>query len=282
MNRFYLVLLSLLTLTLAQAQVTTEDVEPVEPPEPILEESDAETQEMDDMDHGEHGVDDAALEEMPAENAANTVMLGDQSVLIEPLVTPNGDFTLGLRAEDMLTGDLALNATTPGGASVASAGVNELGTALLEFGQAENGVYRVSGSYDGADFAFPVSLYTQDEDAEDIEAYLILAPSPTLDNRGMSEVFAYAFEDGESLHNAFSLSYSMEGMQHSSDDDQISLSHTHFDQAYDSVLGETPMSNQTSLGLPMVGTWQVELELSGDEEEILIFNVDMLDEEAAE
>ena len=211
-------------------------------------------------------------------DAMNTLILGEQRALLEPLITADGNFTLGLRPEQMFVGELELIASTPSGETMTSAELNDMNGVLLEFGQAEAGVYRIAGTYDGADFSFAVSVYQQEEEDEDIMAYLVLAPSPTLANRGASEVFAYVFENGESVHGDYSLSRSMEGMQHSTDGDMVPLSHTHFDDAYDEALGETPMSNQTSLGFSMVGTWDVELRVEGEAEvEVIIFNVEMLE-----
>jgi len=242
--------------------------------EHTTDDSDKEGHDHNAHDHSE--TDDAHEGHDKSEtdmSAVNTVMLGEQSVFIEPLITIDGDFTLGLRPENMMMGDLELMATTPGGEMImADTGMN---MTLLELGQAEAGVYRISGSYNGSDISFPVSVYQQVQD--NVEAYLILSPSPTLENRGMTEVFAYAFENGESIHDAFMVNRSMAGMQHSTDNDQVELAHTHFDDVYDATLGETPMSNQTALGFSMVGTWQVDLMIMGDTAKTISFYVEMLE-----
>lgn len=224
----------------------------------------------EDMNHDDHAMMDMAS----SDNSANTVMLGELAVLVEPLVTLDGELILGLRPEGMLMGELELMATTPMGEMVTDS-KQTMQLALLELGQAQEGVYRISGSYNGADFSFPISLYQQNYEGTDV--YLLLAPSPTLANRGTSEVFAYAMKDGENLHSGFMVTRHMDGMQHSSDAEQVQLMHSHFDDVYDAALGETPMSNQTPLGFSMVGTWQLELIQIGSEMQSFVFDVDMLE-----
>ena len=225
----------------------------------------------DDSDeHGDHDMKDT--------QAMNTVSLGDASVTLDPLIAMDGTFTLGLRAADA-AGDVSLQVATPEGTRLGFDELSLSSLVLLDLGQAESGVYRLSGTYDGADFAFPVSVYYQT--SGDAEAYLVLAPTPTLANRGQSEIFANVVKNGENVHGDYSLNRAMAGMTHSTDGEALVLEHTHFGDSYENVFDDAPVSNQVPLSFPMVGTWQVNLDvIDEDTDETLsfeTFEIEMLE-----
>lgn len=286
MKRFsYLLLAALLTFGLVSAQDSDSSHHEGTHDEGHSDEysddttSDDTTDEMNhDEDYSGHDTDDMATDELSDGEALNTVMLGEQSVALDPLITLDGSFTLGLRSEEAW-GELTVNVTTPQGSSLSFDELSSSSLATLEFGQAEAGIYRFSGTHDGADFAFPVSVYRQT--SGDAEAYLVLAPTPTLANRGESEVYANVVRNGENVHGTYALNRVMEGMTHSTDDDLLELAHTHFEDSYDEVLGEAPVFNQVPLSFPMVGTWQVNLDVTdGDSDETFFetFEIEMLED----
>ena len=149
-------------------------------------------------------------------------------------------------------------------------------TLSFEIGAVEEGVWRFSGTLDGADVSFPLSIYKASTEQTDV--YLALAPSPALSTRGLSEAFVYAFRDGEVVHNGMTLNRSMEGMQHSTDDEQLMLTHNHFNDVYNDILGYGPMANNNPLGFSMAGDWDVNLMIMGANEEMLSFDIEVLDE----
>ena len=153
---------------------------------------------------------------------------------------------------------------------------NAATTLSFSVGNVEEGVWRFNGTLNGADVSFPMSIYKASTEQTDV--YLVLAPSPTLSTRGLAEAFVYAFRNGEVIHNGMMLNRSMAGMQHSTDDEQLTLVHNHFNDVYNDTLGYGPMANQNSLGFAMAGTWDVSITIMGKNEEIVGFDVEVLDD----
>lgn len=256
------------------------------------------------MNHGEHGAGDRG-------EALNVVLVGESSLTLEPLISAEGSFTLGIRVEP--PAELSLNVTSPSGQEMAleaqpimakmdrdgttdgqdgsdeasSVGMNhsehsvtsDLGvsqTLAFEVGAAEAGVYRFSGTLSGAGVSFPISVYTNS--ANETDVYLVLAPSPALSTRGLAEAFVYAFKNGEPVHSGMTVDRAMAGMEHSTDDEQLDLVHNHFNDVYNDTLGYGPMANQRSLGFAMAGTWDVSVTVMGSDMTRFAFDVEVLDE----
>lgn len=282
----------------------------------------------DEMDHGDHN----DMSEMG--EALNVVLVSDSSLTLEPLISADGTFTLGVRVEP--PAELSLSATSPSGQEMALTAVpvmamtedmkeeghtesesheegehddgehsdedmteDEHGDDMAEdkenhedhdmesmadvrktltfnVGAVEEGVWRFGGTLVDAEVAFPLSIYKASTEQTDV--YLALAPSPTLSTRGLAEAFVYAFRDGEVVHNGMMMGRSMEGMQHSTDEEQLGLVHNHFNDVYNDTLGYGPMANQSSLGFAMAGTWDIDVMIMGDTEERLNFDVVVLEE----
>ena len=263
--------------------------------------------EMDhgDMDHSEHSTEETAGE------ALNVVLAGDSSLTLEPLISADGTLTLGVKVEP--PAELSLSVTGPSGeemgleATPVMMDAMERGTGghgeeehgeegrsesgghdmdsmnpdardvlAFQVGAVEAGVWRFSGTLGNTEVSFPMSIYQASADETDV--YLALAPSPALSTRGLSEAFVYAFQEGEAVHSGMMVGREMSGMQHSTDDEQLDLTHNHFNDIYNDAAGFSPMANQAPLSFAMAGTWDVAVTLMGETEETVTFEVDVLDE----
>jgi len=273
-----------------------------------MDHEDHSDEEHGDMDHSDHG----DMSEMG--QALNVVLVGDSSLTLEPLISIDGTLTLGVKVEP--PADLSLKVKSPSGQEMMPDAVPVMAMSMeeshegehgeehdgeghhseeaegehdmdsmkadiamtlsFEIGAVEEGVWRFSGTLDGADVSFPLSIYKASTEQTDV--YLALAPSPALSTRGLSEAFVYAFRDGEVVHNGMTLNRSMEGMQHSTDDEQLMLTHNHFNDVYNDILGYGPMANNNPLGFSMAGDWDVNLMIMGANEEMLSFDIEVLDE----
>ena len=201
-----------------------------------------------------------------AENATdmlNTVAVGDYLMSIDPLVTPEG-VTLGLTldtgVEDapVAASGFDLSATDPQGETqTLSATVVNDTLATVTLPTFAPGVWRVEGTLSGQAVSFPLALYRQTT-PEGTDFYLALAPAPSLSTRGLTEVYAYAFEDGEFVHGAYTLQYAMSGMTHSTDDAVVDLEHTHFENSLEEA-GIEGSANHAPLSFAMAGTWSVDV-----------------------
>ena len=108
--------------------------------------------------------------------------------------------------------------------------------------------------------------------------YLVLAPAPSLTNRGLSEAFVFAYQDGAFVHGQYDLRYTMPGMQHATDDETVELEHTHFEDSYGS-LGMEVSTNHAPLSFPMAGNWTLAVALTHEgETQQASFDVMVLEE----
>ena len=257
-----------------------------------------------EMDHSEHGAEEISRE------ALNVVLVGESSLTIEPLISADGTLTLGVKVEP--PAELSLSVTGPrgeeralettpvmmdeiteetgghgeegheeeynesGGHNMDNMNADVRDVLTFQIGAVEEGVWRFSGTLGDAEVSFPLSIYQTSIGETDV--YLALAPSPALSTRGLSEAFVYAFEGDEAVHSAMALGREMDGMQHSTDDEQLELTHNHFDNVYDDTAGFSPMANLAPLSFAMAGMWNVDVLFMGETEETITFEVEVLDE----
>ena len=221
-----------------------------------------ETHDHDAHDHDDHDMTGGAGEE-GATQMLNTVAVGNYLMSIDPLVTPEG-VTLGLTldtgVEDapVAASGFDLSATDPQGETQAlSATVVNDTLATVTLPNFAPGVWRVEGTLSGQAVSFPLALYQQTT-PEGTDFYLALAPAPSLSTRGLTEVYAYAFEDGEFVHGAYTLQYAMSGMTHSTDDAVVDLEHAHFDNSLKEA-GIEGSANHAPLSFAMAGAWSVDV-----------------------
>lgn len=228
-------------------------------------------------DHAEHMDDGDSMVGMKSE-AHNAFMIAEQQVLLDPLVLADGSFQLGVRLSNMSLGMPQLSVVSPSGETSSPFMRHGSSMDVMTFpvGRAEEGIYRVSVALGDEIFELPVGVYTAQSDS--VNAYLVLAPNPSLSSRGQTQTFLYGFEGDEPIHKALSLQRSMAGMQHMTDEEQLSFEHTHFNDLYDDALGTQPMSNEMALNFAMAGTWDVNVSVMSDDGETLNFAVMVLDE----
>ena len=249
--------------------------------------------------------------EMDEADAQNSFIVAGQTLRLDPLILADGSFHIGVRLMDMMSdsnhsGDQehnetdhdgestatghddmshgsdmmmpALAAITPDGETLSPLMVHgtQMNVMTFPFGASQSGIYRVRVTVGEDSIEIPIGLYLTETDMT--KAYLVLTPNPSLSSRGQSQSFLYAFREGEALHDDLMLKRSMSGMQHITDDEELNLEHTHFDDVYNDMVGEEPMANKLTLGFAMAGIWDVGVQVMGDAEETLSFKVDVLDE----
>ncbi len=223
-------------------------------------------EEHETHDHDAHDHNDdmtGGVGEEGATQMLNTVAVGNYLMSIDPLVTPES-VTLGLTldtgVEDapVVASGFDLSATDPQGETQAlSATVVNDTLATVTLPNFAPGVWRIEGTLSGQAVSFPLALYQQTT-PEGTDFYLALAPAPSLSTRGLTEVYAYAFEDGEFVHGAYTLQYAMSGMTHSTDDAVVDLEHTHFDNSLNEA-GIEGSANHAPLSFAMAGAWSVDV-----------------------
>lgn len=206
-----------------------------------------------------------------------SIMLAGQAVSIEPLIMADGSFSMGVRLASMDNGMPQLSVTTPSGASFNPMMLHGDGMNVMTFpvGNVESGIYSVTAMLSDDMVELPVGVYMAE--SNDISAYLVMAPNPSLTSRGESHSFFWAYEGDEPIHGDISLQRSMAGMQHMTDADELMFKHTHFDDVYDDILGTSPMSNETPVSFAMAGMWDVNVSLV-DQSETLVFEIEVLNE----
>lgn len=237
-----------------------------------------------EMNHDMHNMGG----EQDAEAQVNTVAVGESLLTVVPLLD-DGTLKLALESdmgEEPAAERLELFMTSPTGetrrlefqtvtptADTSTGGAETDGTdeqhhegenvehgaairVVAELPAFEEGIWRVEGTLGEREVAFPLAMYRAERDTTEI--YALFAPAPTLSGRGLSEAFVYAFREGEPVHNTVTLRREMAGMQHSADDDVITLRHEYFGNLYDTSRFE-PMANRAPLSFAMVGTWTVDV-----------------------
>ena len=237
-----------------------------------------ETHDMQDThgaDSDEHAHDTHEHEHTHT-TTANSVTVGDMQLMLDPMLSVNGDMALGLRImhnHESMPADYSVTVTTPTGESLSSNG--NASSIIIQLGTFQTGTYQISGSVANTAFQSSISLYQASTDLG-TDIVTVLAPSPRLSTSGISQAFIYGFADGENVHKPYSVSYAMPGMTHSSDDVMFDASHYHFDVYED--IGFEPAANQTPIGLPMVGEWTMQVTLGGSIPEVAEFSVSMTNE----
>lgn len=227
-----------------------------------------------DHEHSHHTNHDSSS----TMQSANKIMLGEQMLRLYPLLSPEGDFQIMVQSENA---GYTTSASYEG-TSLATA-FDEAGLTSIDLGKARQGSYNLTFRDATNETTVPVSVYKSLTPSG--KAFTtIFAPSPSLSSQGLSEVFIYNVEDGKNGHESISINYSMEGMQHSTDELITTLEHEHFDglksalsadaNAANTVL-ESAMSNRNAISFSMVGDWQFKIMVEG---EILSFDVAMLDQ----
>ncbi len=214
---------------------------------------------------------------MDTEMPAYSVMLAEQTVTIEPLILADGSLSIGVRLDNMDNGMPQLSVITPSAEVLSPMMLHGASMNVMTFpvGIVEAGIYRVSAMLGSDTLELPVGVYMASND--DISAYLVMAPNPSLSSRGESHSFFWAYEGDEPIHGDISLQRSMAGMQHMTDADELMFSHTHFNDAYDDILGTSPMSNELPVSFAMAGMWNVNVSLL-EQSETLAFEVEVLNE----
>ena len=223
-------------------------------------------EEHETHDHDAHDHDMTGGAEEGTTDMLNTVAVGNYLMSIDPLVTLES-VTLGLTldtgVEDapVAASGFNLSATDPQGETqpLSATVVNDdLATVTLPNFNA--GVWRIEGTLSGQAVSFPLALYRQTT-PEGTDFYLALVPAPSLSTRGLTEVYAYALEDGEFVHGAYTLQYVMSGMTHSTDDAVVNLEHAHFENSLEKA-GIEGSANHAPLSFPMAGTWSVDVSVT--------------------
>jgi len=226
-----------------------------------------------DSAHDHHGSADMSI------TSANKVMLGEKMLRLYPLLNTQGDFQIMVQSDQ------------PGYTTAAKledkhilTSFDTAGLTRIDLGKAEQGNYYLTFRDIDNEIVVPVSVYKHLTKSGK-EFTTIFAPSPSLSFRGQSEVFVYHIVDGVNQHEELSVNYSMQGMQHSTDDMFTPLGHEHFDGLRTTVSAqgsqdenpvlEDAMSNRSALSFAMAGTWQFRIMVDGS---ILTFNIDMLDQ----
>ena len=174
----------------------------------------------------------------------------------------------------MVETSLALSLTSPSGNQLRLEG--DAAVALsADMGMIEEGMYTISGSLGEKTIDTSLSVYYSKTDLES-DVYVILAPSPSLSGMGLTEAFVYAFSEGENIHTMYLVNRKMPGMTHITDEEELELSHNHFD-AFRTDDFE-PAGNDAPIGFPMVGDWEFTVSLMSSVPEIASVTVTVLDQ----
>ena len=208
---------------------------------------------------------------------ANLVPVGENALRLEPMLSVDGTLRIALTAMQggaMLGAPIQGAVTTPSGERIAFAGDDAV--TIVNATVVEPGSYRIEGELAGEAFATRIATYRGATDlGTDVVAFL--APVPSLGAGASSEVFVYAFGEDGNTHTRVAITRRMSGMQHMTDDEEVVLTHTHFDAvvAAAGVAGFEPMGNQASVSFAMAGEWQLGVLLGSGMTESVVFDVDV-------
>jgi hypothetical protein len=221
----------------------------------------------DEHSHGEHGHDEHSHHSHDHQ-AANSIMLGDMELMLEPLLVADGSMKLALTVTEHAhhdhDHDKDISITLPDGSSLELHLHGDM--ALIELGTVQAGRYQLSGTlgHDDLDSGFTV-IKTEG----DLGTEVIAIITPDLHQDHASEVFIYAFADGEALHRAMMLEFA-----HNDHKVNLDLKHTHFSDTYFSADFE-PMAEQVSVSLDHSGEWTATLTIMGGLPETASFQVNV-------
>ena len=226
-------------------------------------ESMGEHMEEEGHDHADH-VDDAHdhAEHMGTASLArdfHLLELGEQQVAVIPLIA-NGRLQLAVEAE----GEISVGVSAPDGTMVE-------GSNPLDLGGLQAGTYGITIEQGEHQVASNIALYQLVEN--DIDLWLGFSPAPSMSSRGQSELFLYAFEQGEAIHKDITVNYVMEGMVHADDDLMTLLRHEHFEDAYNSE-DFMPMANRASIAFAMLGEWQFSVMVADEHYQLAVHVLD--------
>ena len=148
-------------------------------------------------------------------------------------------------------------------------------TGAEEFHQ---GTWRVVLKYgnEEASIAFNASSLISEKATQVFTAFL---PAPSLTNGGQTEALAFVFREEKPVHSGMKVQRSMPGMQHTTDGDNLTLIHDHFQDLNKATKGTLgAMVNRVKLNFAMAGEWDVLLHILGSNEEVIEFSTMVLDE----
>lgn len=139
-----------------------------------------------------------------------------------------------------------------------------------------DGIWRLSIAQNDVRVEVPIAVVSAVSDGTEVVA--VFAPAPTLAGAGSSEAFVYAHRDLEPVHRALTLQRAMPGMQHASDDEQLPLTHDHFEMLSEIADPGGAMANRSGLDFAMTGTWQITITIEGDPPQVFSLPVVVLEE----
>ncbi len=203
--------------------------------------------------------------------SANVVMLGEKTLMLYPLLSPDENFQILIDADKAGYTTSVSYEDTP-----LEVSFDDSGRTQIDLANAQQGTYHLTFRDQSNTVTVPVSVYKAETNSGK-SFTAIFAPSPSLSTSGKSEVFIYNIAQGENLHELINVNYKMDGMQHSMDNVMTPLVHEHFDAlkgeaSEDNPALTTAMSNRSSLSFAMAGQWKFNIMVDG---ELLSFYIEM-------
>ena|GEM_PF-6727986 len=221
-----------------------------------------------DMDASSDDHDHAAV---PGEAQANIIESEGLAYLVEPLidVSKRMKIAISIAAEgEPLAVTSGFIIISPSG-KVTAVTSQESSTVEIDVGQFEEGRWFITGAVGSRRVAFELAAYRQMTDL-DSEVLAVFTPAPRSDGDN-SEVFVYAFHDGENIHKLFTVKLLADHPAVAAGE-EIQLIHTHFEERYNSE-GFTPMANHGRVSFPVADSWDFEVTISGGLTETADFRV---------